>query len=393
VLLKTPITFLFPGAIVVAAAAAALVVAPQAHLLSEAATGYPYAALGAALLLAIRLHRSRLLVATLAVAAAYLALQPWALGNNLLAHALIAAFLPIGFALLAFATDAGLTGARLRRDAALVFGPLAIAAFFSAGDPAGAAELLTARYAGVPLPWLAAVAAMTAIVVSIVRAPRATETGLAWLTFTLALALAAPTASVPRGVWILAAGLVLIVALVETAYALAYHDELTGLPGRRALSQALASLEPPFALAVVDVDHFKSFNDRHGHDVGDQVLCMVASKLRAVGGGGRAFRSGGEEFTMVFPAMSKRDALPYVEDAREAVANAEFTLRGHPRPKGKQAAAARGRGKAASGRLQVTVSVGIASSTPKNSGTDEVLKAADKAMYRAKNEGRNRVAT
>ena len=189
----------------------------------------------------------------------------------------------------------------------------------------------------------------------------------------------------------LAAGLVLIVALVETAYAMAYHDELTGLPGRRALSQALASLEPPFALAVVDVDHFKSFNDRHGHDVGDQVLCMVASKLRAVGGGGRAFRSGGEEFTMVFAAMSKREALPYVEDVRAAVAKAEFALRGHPRPKGKKAAAARGRGKAASSKLQVTVSVGVASSTAKNNSVEDVLKAADKAMYRAKNQGRNQV--
>jgi GGDEF domain-containing protein len=391
VFLKTPIAFLFPGAIVVAAAAAALVLTPNAHLLAEAAAGYPYVALGAAFLLAIRLHRGRLLMAAIAVATANLALQPWALGDNLLAYALLAAFLPVGFALLAFADDKGFSVRRLRRDALLVFGPLAIGAFFSAGNPARAVDLLTARYAGVPLPWLAAIVAIVAIVVSIVRAPRATETGLAWLAFTYALALAAPMGSVPRGVWMLAAGLVLIVALVETAYAMAYHDELTGLPGRRALSQALSSLEPPFALAVVDVDHFKSFNDQHGHDVGDQVLCMVASKLRAVGGGGRAFRSGGEEFTMVFAAMSKRDALPFVEDVRAAVAKAEFALRGHPRPKGKKAAAARGRGKAASGKLQVTISVGVASSTAKNRSVEEVLKAADTAMYRAKNQGRNQV--
>src|SRR5690606_30775184 len=116
-----------------------------------------------------------------------------------------------------------------------------------------------------------------------------------WLLFATASGLAASPSSPARGIWFLAGAVVLIVSLIETAYSLAFNDELTGLPGRRALNYALNSLEAPYAIAVIDVDHFKNFNDKYGHDVSDQVLRMVAGKLRDVGGGGNASRSGGEE--------------------------------------------------------------------------------------------------
>ena len=60
---------------------------------------------------------------------------------------------------------------------------------------------------------------------------------------------------------------------------MAYHDELTGLPGRRALNEALLRVGSRYAVAMVDVDHFKHFNDAYGHEVGDQVLRMVAAQL------------------------------------------------------------------------------------------------------------------
>src|SRR5215475_3125232 len=97
------------------------------------------------------------------------------------------------------------------------------------------------------------------------------------------------------------AGLIVAAAIVENSYRLAYHDELTLLPGRRAFNEAVMHLEHPFVIAAVDIDHFKSFNDTHGHDTGDQVLKLVAARLAEVGGGGRAFRYGGEEFTVIFP--------------------------------------------------------------------------------------------
>ena len=77
----------------------------------------------------------------------------------------------------------------------------------------------------------------------------------------------------------------IVAAVVHEAYQMAYRDELTGLPGRRALNDRLERLGRNYVIAMADVDHFKKFNDTHGHDVGDEVLKLVASQLRKVGGG------------------------------------------------------------------------------------------------------------
>ena len=109
------------------------------------------------------------------------------------------------------------------------------------------------------------------------------------------------------------AGLILVSSIIENTYFLAYHDELTSLPARRAFNDALLRLEEPYAVAVVDIDHFKSFNDTYGHDTGDQVLRLVAAKLAGVTGGGRAYRVGGEEFSILFPGKSAKEAMPHLE--------------------------------------------------------------------------------
>ena len=100
----------------------------------------------------------------------------------------------------------------------------------------------------------------------------------------------------------------LCISLAHEGFHMAFRDELTGLPGRRALNEKLQRMGRIYTLAMADVDHFKVFNDTHGHDVGDQVLRMVAAQLRRVSGGGHAYRYGGEEFTLVFPARPRRKA-------------------------------------------------------------------------------------
>lgn len=107
--------------------------------------------------------------------------------------------------------------------------------------------------------------------------------------------------------------LMLVAAVAHEAYQMAFRDELTGLPGRRALNERLQRLGRDYVIAMVDVDHFKKFNDTHGHDVGDQVLRLVASQLRKVGGGGKAYRYGGEEFTLLFPGKSLEQCLPHID--------------------------------------------------------------------------------
>ncbi|MBD3871636.1 MAG: GGDEF domain-containing protein, partial [Acidobacteria bacterium] len=127
------------------------------------------------------------------------------------------------------------------------------------------------------------------------------EGSLLWVTAASALALLDVRSSHAPTLAFTAAQLVLLLGLIEDSYRLAYHDELTGLPGRRALEEALRTLVGDYAIAMVDVDRFKRFNDRHGHGAGDQALRMVATELQGVGGGGRAYRYGGEEFAILFP--------------------------------------------------------------------------------------------
>ncbi|MEO5740702.1 MAG: GGDEF domain-containing protein, partial [Vicinamibacterales bacterium] len=169
---------------------------------------------------------------------------------------------------------------------------------------------------------------------------------------------------------------------------IAYRDELTGLPGRRAFNNVMEQLGGSYALAMCDVDHFKRFNDTYGHDTGDQVLRMVAAKLSRVGGGGRAFRYGGEEFLVVFRGRSAREAEPFVESLRRSIAEAGFVLRGSDRPARKPRISEDTKQTNAT-KITITISIGIAERSKRHSTPELVLDAADAALYRAKEAGRN----
>lgn len=189
------------------------------------------------------------------------------------------------------------------------------------------------------------------------------------------------------------AGVLLGLSVLETSYAMAYRDDLTGLPARRALLRDLHAMGGAYSAAMVDVDHFKRFNDRYGHDVGDQVLRMVAARLAKTTGGGRAYRYGGEEFTLLFPGKNLQEALPHLKEVRRSVEEAVFTLRSWRRPRKKPVnpGAWRTSQRQAPRRLSVTVSVGVADTSAGDPSPDAVLKRADRALYRAKKAGRNRV--
>jgi diguanylate cyclase (GGDEF)-like protein len=203
------------------------------------------------------------------------------------------------------------------------------------------------------------------------------------------------------GVFSAAAGAILIVAMLQESHRLAFNDELTGLPGRRALQEAMAGLGPRYVLAMADVDHFKSFNDTHGHDVGDQVLKLVAARLAEVEGGGRAFRYGGEEFTVLFTGATLDEAMPHLDAIRASVAAYRMAVRGEDRPKAKELGEklrtpAEEDVPAPEQTLSVTISIGAAGPAAMEAGQGatpaQVLKAADEALYRAKRGGRNRVS-
>ena len=189
-----------------------------------------------------------------------------------------------------------------------------------------------------------------------------------------------------------AGGVVLIVALLQESHQLAFRDQLTGLPGRRALDERLRSLGEQYAIGMVDVDHFKQFNDTHGHDVGDQVLRLVGGRLEQVGGGGVAYRYGGEEFSVLFADADINQAQTALEAIRSSIETYKMAVRGSDRPKAADEGAKRRGAATAEKVLSVTVSIGLAEPTEKHRTPREVIKAADEALYRAKKAGRNRVS-
>lgn len=197
---------------------------------------------------------------------------------------------------------------------------------------------------------------------------------------------APPTASLTLS----AAQATLALALVEEGHRLAFRDRLTSLPNRRAFDDHLHRLRGRFALAMIDIDRFKEFNDRWGHDAGDQALRMVATELAKVGGGATAYRYGGEEFAVVFPEQAVRHAVEHLESVRTAIADRGFFIRSK-KPKRKRSKRTRLRG--GGQRVPVTVSGGVATSEIQRSDAQSVLRAADRALYRAKRNGRNRIAS
>jgi diguanylate cyclase (GGDEF)-like protein len=235
------------------------------------------------------------------------------------------------------------------------------------------------------------------------------EPGFAWCVAAVFLWLEFAPVGKMSDAYVGTAALILGASLIETSYVLAYHDELTGIRGRRAFNESLLSLDQQYSIAIVDIDHFKKFNDTYGHDVGDQVLCMVASRLSQVEGNGQAFRCGGEEFAIVFRNLSAKDAFEHLDALRRVIEKSTFQLRaGDRRAEGKVEKANERRAgesdrrrstkkkpaaspKPAADRLSVTVSIGVAEPSTRNRQPEQVIQAADQALYRAKEKGRNRV--
>ena len=200
--------------------------------------------------------------------------------------------------------------------------------------------------------------------------------------------------------FLFAAGTILLVSLLQESHRLAFRDELTGVPGRRALHERLSGLGPQYTIAMVDVDHFKKFNDTHGHDVGDQVLKLVAAALARTEGGGTAYRYGGEEFAVLFPERTLEEVLPHLEKVRRSIEAYRMVMRGGDRPRDAEKGSKRRAGgtaaelsaTAAEKVLSVTVSIGVAERGDGQATPARVMQAADQALYRAKRAGRNKVS-
>ena len=179
------------------------------------------------------------------------------------------------------------------------------------------------------------------------------------------------------------------------------RDELTRLYNRRAFNEFFKEelgrarrYGGLLGLAIFDLDHFKQVNDRYGHDAGDAVIRRFAAVLRECA---REVdvpaRYGGEEFTVLFPDSGVKDTLPYLEHIRQSIEDYRMAVRGGDRPKSEKKGSRRRAARERAKGLSVTVSIGVAGPDRRHRTPAQVIKAADEALYRAKEGGRNRVAS
>ncbi len=387
-----------PGAVLLLGATVILQSASLRETVAALPPVYPWVVFGVGLLLGWRFKRRQLVVAlvVLFVAERALVFFPDAgpSSTDRTVFAAIALALPLDLAALAWLTERSISSKTGWVVLVLILlGELLAVTLLRRPELAHVAQAL--QHVPVGLPWMkmpqpALVAFLAAIVLATMRfvlRPTVIQSSLAW---TLIAAFLALNGGNPAStVYLATGGLVLVISLIETSHRMAFSDELTGLPSRRALTDALMRLPELYTVAMIDIDHFKKLNDEHGHAAGDQVLRLIGSTLTRTEGGGRPFRYGGEEFAVLFPGKSTDEALPYLEDLRETIEASSFVVRGRNRPKARPEKPVRSSG----GLRRVTITVSIGVAEPEQSGVDpeDVIRIADQALYRAKRDGRNRV--
>lgn len=345
----------------------------------------PYGPLvaGAAFALALAIgwwfRRGRMVYAlAVLLAAATVPLLP----SGSLAWLLAAGLVPLNLALIGVLPDRGIVS----RGGGIRFAALGIqvstVAVLAAIDPPAAVP------AGLPVPpnvavWIAYGAAMVALGIRAAAGGGAPARGLLWAT---GATLASYAGLAGGAFWLLAGGAAALVAAgIRDARALAFRDPVTGLGSRRALDEELERISGRYTLSIVAVDHLETINGGLGPRTGEQVLRMVAKRLRATGGGAVAYRYGGEEFAVLFKGKTLVEARPWLETSRKNIEQANFILRDYRR-KGRGA-----RGKEIPRkRLKVTVSIGVAARA--DGATPLIVtKTAVTALHRAREQGRNSV--
>jgi diguanylate cyclase (GGDEF)-like protein len=394
-----------PGGVLLLATALAVHVSTLQNANTAFWVYYPYVIFGAGLILSAIFNRSRLFFAVLVLVLADRALVYWAptLSSVRLQRTLfdaVALLLPLNLLALSFVRDRGIISPKGRQRIAAIIAQIAVVVFVLVVHRAQVLTGQVMRNAILPQHYsdwshlsqsalLVFAVSGVLMLIYLLHRRQSTESGLFWTLIAAFMALDSGTAAHLSSIYFATGSLILSIAVLETSYTMAYRDELTQLPSRRALNENLLKLGDAYTIAMVDVDHFKSFNDTYGHATGDQVLQMIASRLADVSGGGKAFRYGGEEFAVVFPNKSLDEAYPTLESLRKAIENSKFIVRGNRDRRGSAKGRKREKSLKAKRRAVVTVSIGAASANGQGFKADDVIRAADKALYRAKNNGRN----
>jgi len=366
----------------------------------------PYIVFVIGAVLAAAFNRGRAVLALLVLIIAYAAHQSW-LQQGLGApparavYAALVIFVPLNLALFALLRERGL----FNRHGGLRLGAMGIQAavifWVMAAGGTGVVDWAYRQFlqpqpftiGHVPQIGIVCIGVALAMTIGGALVTRsATSASLAGAIVAFTVAAHVPAAPITFALFILSAELMVTIAVLQDTFRMAFRDELTGIPSRRALNERLAGLGNRYTIAMIDVDHFKKFNDTYGHDLGDQVLKMVGAHINAVSGGGKAFRYGGEEFTVLFPAKDIPESIPHLESLRREIESYRLALRATDRPKKTKGGKRQKGGWRDKDAVSVTVSIGVAERNERLANPQAVIDAADRALYRAKDKGRNQLS-
>lgn len=396
--LLLPATALLVGAFLVLTPVSQLSLAQQDTL-----TFVPYFLAAITGFLGYSFKRSRVLLVAINLGAAYFLIQnnlqtSLARPDNYVLYSLISLLMPINIALIALFNERGVfTPIGIARIAFVIFGYLLAYVLMLSGQlaywlpmlPMSMIEMLIYDTYLSEAAAVVFIICLIPVVLSLFLRKTHTDAGL----------LASLIAALAMLVWfdrplisplfVSSALVALAISVVQNSYSMAFIDELTAIPGRRALNDKFSTLRRHYTIAMLDIDHFKKFNDTYGHDTGDQVLRMVAAKINNVGGSGKAFRYGGEEFAIVFAGKNELESLVYLEEVREVIANYPMAIRSEERPDDKDTGRQLRTGQRSREYVQVTISIGVCEKDETHNNPEAVMKTADQALYAAKKAGRN----
>jgi len=363
------------AAILAAAVLAVLLSPPLPPSLAGMRTLGPYVLLVAAAGVSLWFNRERAFVLAASLLAGFTANDYL---PDALTYAAFATLVPLNVLLSLALPERGLRFGRVWRWVALLFFELFL--FYVLDQNLDVQEAMDHWLVrSPPTPFIGRLAFAAAFAAAVARSwPNHTplETGVAGAL--AAFFIACEWIEEPRifATFVTAATMILVVAVLQESHRMAFRDALTGLPNRRALEEQLRALEAPYTAAMIDIDHFKTFNDTWGHQTGDQVLRLVANCLSEnVKGRDTAARYGGEEFVVILPQTALTDAVNLANQIRTKVESKKLV-------------------KKSTGDILgvITISAGVTQYDANESAVD-FLRRADVCLYAAKRSGRNRVVS
>lgn len=358
---------------------------------------FAYLVLATGILLGLYIRHTRILLAMLLLALADRALlnlsgvEAASAGVDRIVFNAVALLLPLNLLALALITERQILVSREMIRLVLIIAQAFLVGWICLPDNAAVAAALESPFveprftnwtpiAQAPLLAFGTALALQAVRFTAYRNP--VDRGFFWALVAVFLALHGTRTGWSPTNYLATAGLLLIIDAYAEIYRSTYFDELTGIPGKVALDQALFNLGHSYAIALIDIDHMRQINAAHGYAAGDQILRMVATKISAMPRDGAVFRDEGNKFVVVFPGKPAVDVLPRLEELRKTIEASSVTLRA-PRRLFRKAAAPV--------QVPATISIGVAERDERRAALDQVMKSANVALARAKSLGGNHV--